>query len=212
MLARRHTRDSGNSASHKPARSQNASIFRSLLGAHASIQASPMEMLVFSKLPVVSTESHDLTVRGREQRQCLRVSFQLPSGNTAHFFAVHLGTSFTERRRQARDLLSPDVLLSSGTAKRRIIAGDFNEWSRGLATQMLSHHFESADILMHLKRRRTYPGVLPLLHLDHIYYDPDFKLRDMHLYRTKLALRASDHLPLIATFSEVQPEEASVLQ
>ena len=162
----------------------------------------PYGNAVFSRFPAVSTESHDLTVRGREQRQCIRVSFQLPSGGAAHFFAVHLGTSFTERRRQARDLLSPGVLLSSETAKRRIIVGDFNEWSRGLTTQMLSHHFESADILMHLKRRRTYPGVLPFLHLDHVYYDPDFKLRDMHLYRTKLSLRASDHLPLVATFSE----------
>lgn len=162
----------------------------------------PYGNAVFSRLPVVSTQSHDLTVPGREQRQCIRVSFQLPSGGAAHFFAVHLGTSFTERRRQARDLLSPHVLLSNETAKRRIIVGDFNEWSRGLATQMLSHRFESADILMHLKRRKTYPGALPFLHLDHIYYDADFKLRDMHLFRTRLTLLASDHLPLVATFSE----------
>ena len=162
----------------------------------------PYGNAVFSRLPVVSTESHDLTVPGREQRQCIRVSFQLPSGGTAHFFAVHLGTSFIERRRQVRNLLSPNVLLSSETAKKRIIVGDFNEWTRGLATQMLSRRFESADVLTHLKRRRTYPGVLPFLHLDHIYYDADFKLRDMHLYRTKLAVRASDHLPLVATFSE----------
>jgi endonuclease/exonuclease/phosphatase family metal-dependent hydrolase len=107
-----------------------------------------------------------------------------------------------ERREQARVLLSPDVLLSGETKTRRIIAGDFNEWTRGLATKMLSDHFESADIVMHLKRRKTYPGVLPFMHLDHIYYDADFTLRDMHLHRTRLALLASDHLPLVATFSE----------
>ncbi len=162
----------------------------------------PYGNAVFSKLRILSKQSYDLAVRGRERRQCLRVSFQLSSNGTAHFFAVHLGTSYAERREQARILLSPDVLLASETNSKRIIAGDFNEWTRGLATQMLSQRFESADILMHLKRTRTYPGVLPFMHLDHVYYDADFKLRDMHLHRTKLALLASDHLPLVASFSE----------
>jgi endonuclease/exonuclease/phosphatase family metal-dependent hydrolase len=162
----------------------------------------PYGNAVFSRLPVVSQKSYDLTVRGREQRQCLRVSFQLASGTTAHFFAVHLGTSFAERREQARRLLSREVLLCDETRSQRIIAGDFNEWTRGLATRMLSQHFESADIVMHLRRRRTYPGLFPFMHLDHVYYDPEFKLREMHLYRTRLALLASDHLPLVATLSE----------
>jgi endonuclease/exonuclease/phosphatase family metal-dependent hydrolase len=162
----------------------------------------PYGNALFSKLPSVSQQCYDLSVPGREQRQCLRVSFQLAPDRTAHFFALHLGTSYAERRSQARLLLSPDILLSSKIARPRIIAGDFNEWTRGLATQMLSRHFESADILMHLKRKRTYPGVLPFMHLDHIYYDADFILKEMHLHRTKLALLASDHLPLVASFSE----------
>ena len=163
----------------------------------------PYGNAVFSKLPILAKQSYDLTVSGREPRQCLRVSFQLPSGPTAHFFAVHLGTSFWERREQARVLLSPDVLLSSETKRQRIIAGDFNEWTSGLVTKMLSRQFESADILRHLKRKRTYPGVFPFLHLDHVYYDADFKLREMHLHRTRLALLASDHLPLVATLAEL---------
>jgi endonuclease/exonuclease/phosphatase family metal-dependent hydrolase len=162
----------------------------------------PYGNAVFSKLPVLETQNYGLSVPGREQRQCLRVSFQRPSGKTIHFFTVHLGTSYAERRAQARVLLSPQVLLSGETQRRRIIVGDFNEWTRGLATQMLTRYFQSADIVMHLKRRRTYPGVLPFMHLDHIYYDPDFELREMHLHRTKLALLASDHLPLVATFEE----------
>jgi endonuclease/exonuclease/phosphatase family metal-dependent hydrolase len=157
---------------------------------------------VFSRLAIMSQRNYDLTVRGREQRQCLRVSFQLPSGEAAHFFAVHLGTSFGERRQQARMLLSRDVLLAGEMQGRRIIAGDFNEWTRGLVTTMLSQHFKSADIVMHLRRRRTYPGMFPFMHLDHVYYDDDFELREMHLHRTRLALIASDHLPLVATLSE----------
>lgn len=112
-----------------------------------------------------------------------------------------MGTSFTERPKQARQLLSSDILASDQFRTDRIVAGDFNEWTRGLASQLLSQHMESADIVMHLKRGTTYPGLMPFLHLDHIYYDRDFELRDMHLYRTKLSLLASDHLPLVATFA-----------
>lgn len=156
---------------------------------------------VFTRLPVISHENYDLTVSGREQRQCLRVSLLLPEGRNVHFFALHLGTSFTERPKQARQLLSSDILASDRFPTHRIVAGDFNEWTRGLASRLLSQHMESADIVMHLKRGTTYPGLTPFLHLDHIYYDRDFELRDMHLYRTKLSLLASDHLPLVATFA-----------
>ncbi len=152
---------------------------------------------VFTSLPVISHDCFDLTVPMREPRQCLRVTIR-HGPKPIHFFAVHLGTSFLERREQARKLLS-HVLepLNSGP---KFVAGDFNEWTRGLATQMLSRQLRSADVAIHLKRRSTYPGVFPLLHLDHIYYDPVFQLREMHLHRTRLALLASDHLPLLAEF------------
>jgi endonuclease/exonuclease/phosphatase family metal-dependent hydrolase len=162
----------------------------------------PYGNALFSKLPVVSQQVYDLTVPGREQRQCLRVSFEVPgAGIRVHFFALHLGTSFTERRRQARLLLSSDILMSPEFKTHRIVAGDFNEWTYGLASQLLSKHLQSADIVMHLKRRSTYPGLVPFMHLDHIYYDRDFALRDMHLHRNKLSLLASDHLPLLADFA-----------
>ncbi len=83
---------------------------------------------------------------------------------------------------------------------RRIVAGDFNEWTRGLATRMLNQHLKSADIRLHLRRARTYPGVIPFLHLDHIYYDEAFLLVGLHLHKTAGALTASDHLPLAADF------------
>jgi endonuclease/exonuclease/phosphatase family metal-dependent hydrolase len=48
--------------------------------------------------------------------------------------------------------------------------------------------------------------VLPFMHLDHVYYDPLFELTEVKIYRTKLALVASDHLPIIAKF-EMKVEE-----
>jgi endonuclease/exonuclease/phosphatase family metal-dependent hydrolase len=65
---------------------------------------------------------------------------------------------------------------------------------------MLEQAFESVDIKLHLKRRRTYPGVLPIMHLDHMYFDRALVLESFLLHRSRMALLASDHLPLIADF------------
>jgi endonuclease/exonuclease/phosphatase family metal-dependent hydrolase len=171
-----------------------------IFGAARQHEGEPYGNAVFTRFKIISYESYDLTIRMREPRQCLRVSIALMDTNPIHFFAAHLGTSFLERREQARRFVSVEILQRSEVMGTRIVAGDFNEWTRGLATQLLSKHLQSADIRMHLKRRSTYPGVLPFMHLDHIYYDSEFYLREMHLHRTRLALLASDHLPLIADF------------
>ena len=42
--------------------------------------------------------------------------------------------------------------------------------------------------------------MLPLLTLDHCYYDPPLELEGTELWRSRTALVASDHLPLVATF------------
>ncbi|MCA1818423.1 MAG: hypothetical protein LC746_18955, partial [Acidobacteria bacterium] len=77
---------------------------------------------------------------------------------------------------------------------------DFNEWTRGLATRLLSEELRAADVRTHLKSARTYPGALPLVHLDHIYYDPPLELVSLRLHKSLTALVASDHLPLVADF------------
>ena len=53
----------------------------------------------------------------------------------------------------------------------------------------------------HLRRRRTYPGIFPVLHLDHIYYEGDVDVRSVELPRSRKALMASDHLPLVANLT-----------
>jgi len=83
-----------------------------------------------------------------------------------------------------------------GTPK--VVLGDFNEWLRGRATTLLSERLQSVDLRTHLRRRRTYPGVFPVLHLDHIYYEGRVDVVKVEMPRTRLALLASDHLPLVA--------------
>lgn len=155
--------------------------------------------VVLSRFPILQTINYDISVPGREQRTCLRVDLQI-EGRILHFFAVHLGTSFFERRRQAVHLISPDILKNPSLTGARLMAGDFNEWVPGLTTKLLSTHTRSADVRTHLKQRKTYPGVVPFLHLDHFYFDPALTLRSMHLQRNRGSLMASDHLPLLADF------------
>jgi endonuclease/exonuclease/phosphatase family metal-dependent hydrolase len=69
---------------------------------------------------------------------------------------------------------------------------------RGLATTLLSERLNSIDLRNYLRRRRTYPGLFPILHLDHIYYAGKLEVVGIELPRTRLSLVASDHLPLVA--------------
>jgi endonuclease/exonuclease/phosphatase family metal-dependent hydrolase len=159
---------------------------------------------VLSRLSWNSVENYDITWRGRERRGALRVDVQVENGagskSPLHLFNVHLGTAFIERRHQGRQLVGEKILRNPELTGARIVVGDFNEWTRGLATRLLSAEMRAADIRTHLKSARTYPGALPLVHLDHIYYDPPLELTSLRLHKSLTALVASDHLPLVADF------------
>ena len=155
--------------------------------------------VVLSRYPIRGMRNFDLSVHGREERGCLRADLDV-AGALLHVFNVHLGTAFIERRVQGRKLIAPELLNDVELERPRIVLGDFNEWTIGLATRLLRQHLQSADVRVHLKRSRTYPGVLPILHLDHIYYDPALHLERLALWRTRRALVASDHLPLVGEF------------
>ena len=117
-----------------------------------------------------------------------------------HIYNVHLGTAVLERRYQAQ--AARLVRPRPPRHRPKIILGDFNEWMKGLATKTLSALFESVDISQHLKRRRTYPGLFPVVHLDHIYYEGKVEVGTVEMPRTRKALMASDHLPLVANFRD----------
>lgn len=170
-----------------------------VVGGVRQLRGGPYGNVTLSRLPIRGSEVHDLSWRRRERRGALRVDV-VAGKKTLHIYNVHLGTSFLERRQQARRMVAEEVLGKRGLKGGRIVLGDFNEWTRGLATRLLAENFESVDIRLHLKRRRTYPGFLPILHLDHIYYDPELTLESLSICRTRKTLVASDHLPLVATF------------
>jgi endonuclease/exonuclease/phosphatase family metal-dependent hydrolase len=152
-----------------------------------------------SRWPIEHWNNYDLSHAKRERRGCLRTDIRV-HGKLVHVMNVHLGTGFMERRAQARTLLGPRVLGREDLKTPRLVVGDFNEWTRGLVTSMLSAQFASAELKPRPWRMRSYPGVLPVLHLDHMYFDPTLRLENFRLHRSRLALVASDHLPLVAEF------------
>jgi endonuclease/exonuclease/phosphatase family metal-dependent hydrolase len=167
--------------------------------------------LLLTRFPIHVSQNYDISfatpvrTRVREPRGCLRADVRLGE-SLLHVFNIHLGTGYFERHQQAQRLLS-DSILSREVSGPRIVLGDFNEWIRGAASRMMRGLFEAADPRRHLKRRtakpawhRTYPGVLPVLNLDHIYFDPSLCLEKLTLCRDRTALVASDHLPLVADF------------
>ncbi|MSO30054.1 MAG: hypothetical protein EXQ48_03805 [Acidobacteria bacterium] len=151
--------------------------------------------VVLSRFPILHHTQYDLSWKTCEPRCCQRVDIAI-GDDTLHLYNVHLGTAFLERRYQASRLSA--IVHDRRIEPPKIVLGDFNEWMKGLATQMLSEKLQSIDLRRHLRRRKTYPGMFPMLHLDHIYYDGQVEVVKMELPRTRAALMASDHLPLVA--------------
>ena len=152
--------------------------------------------VVLSRFPIREHARFDLSWKTCEPRCSQRVAIDLGEAGTLQVYNVHLGTALLERRYQAPRLAS--WIQDRRVPDPKIILGDFNEWGRGLVADVLAERFRSIDLYPHLKRRRTYPGFFPVLHLDHIYFSGHVEVRKIELPRSRLALVASDHLPLVA--------------
>lgn len=151
--------------------------------------------VVLSRCPITHHAEHDLSWKTCEPRGVQRVDVAV-DGVTLHVYNVHLGTAILERRHQAERLAT--IVSDRHVAGPKLVLGDFNEWTRGRATALLTSRLHSVDLRNHLRRRRTYPGFFPVLHLDHIYYAGRVEILSVELPRNRLSLVASDHLPLVA--------------
>ena len=150
---------------------------------------------ILSRHPILHHVEHNLSWKTCEERGAHRADIDV-SGSTLHVYNVHLGTAILERRHQAERL--EKIVSDRHVGGPKIVLGDFNEWMRGLTTRLLSARLKSVDLPALLRRKRTYPGLFPILHLDHIYYAGRLEVVGIELPRTRLSLVASDHLPLVA--------------
>ena len=151
--------------------------------------------VVMSRYPIVEDTQYDLTWKNRRPRCCQRADI-LVGPQRLHVYNVHLGTGLRERQFQTARLAQ--VIEDHRSSAPKIVLGDFNEWGRGLAAANLTPKLKSLNLRSFLKRRRTYPGFFPVLHLDHIFYDGQVEVINVQVPRTRLSRIASDHLPLVA--------------
>jgi endonuclease/exonuclease/phosphatase family metal-dependent hydrolase len=157
--------------------------------------------MLMTRFPIVETRTHDITKSTREERGVLQCAIEVGKGKVVNVFNVHLGTGYMERRRQVGVLIGQEILAQPDLSGPRIVIGDFNEWTRGLTTRLLQQSFQSDRPIRNRRSARTYPGVLPILSLDHCYYEAPLEMQSTEIWRSRRAMIASDHLPLIADFS-----------
>ncbi len=158
-----------------------------------TLRGRPYGNVVLSRMAAVSHSVCDLSQPRREPRLCQRVDF-IVNGRLLHIFNVHLGTSIKERQKQASVLSS--FIDDPAATGSKIVLGDFNEWKKGIVTRLLSEKFMSIDLTRFTIWKKTYPGLFPFLHLDHIYYSGNVHIHHVRVVRTLPVLVASDHMPI----------------
>lgn len=156
----------------------------------------PYGNAVLARHPIVAVRNYDLSVPGREPRGCVRADVEV-SGAVVHFFAAHLGLHWRERRRQAAQLLSADILRDAALAHPLVLVGDFNSLSNRSAVPRWLRRQLVDCALAARNAAPTFPTSFPVLRLDHCYVDAAFRVVAVEVHRTRLARRASDHLPLV---------------
>jgi len=152
---------------------------------------------VLSRLPVLRSINHDVSLPGVEPRGLLHCVLARPAGQPdLHVMCVHLGLSEAHRRHQLVRLCGA-VLQSVPADAPLVVAGDFNDW-RSRADALLAP-CGLIEVFRHAQGRhaRSFPARMPLLRLDRIYVRGAVAHRPLQLPRQPWA-RLSDHAPLAA--------------
>ena len=147
---------------------------------------------ILTRLPVRRTQWIDLKVRGHVPRAAILAEVET-GGAPVSVVSLHFGLATWERERQAQRLV--DALSSEdGAAPPAALLGDFNMLrSKSRAAAILAARFPTAV------RKPTYPVRTPMLSLDRIYLSPEWELDAAEVIRDGETLKASDHLPLVAS-------------
>jgi endonuclease/exonuclease/phosphatase family metal-dependent hydrolase len=153
--------------------------------------------LILSRWPVRSHHHVSLRLGRRKPRGAQMAVVDTPEG-PLHLVNLHLGLAERERRWQASHLLHHPLFLASAHLPT-LIAGDYNDWRNTLGKHRFSpHRFHLATTPV--RRFRSFPSFLPLASLDKVFYRGAIELFRAHVFRSHLARRASDHLPLVIDF------------
>lgn len=177
--------------------------FASAYGLTETRGGFPYGNCILSRHPITATRSYDLSVPNREPRGCLRADVEAPEG-AIHFFNVHLGLHWRERRRQASQLLSADILRDAALCYPLALVGDFNTpWSWLAVPRWIRQHLaDGADACGGASP--TFPSSWPFLRLDRVFVGPKVRVLGCDVLDGPLVRLASDHRPIVLEI-EVEP-------
>jgi endonuclease/exonuclease/phosphatase family metal-dependent hydrolase len=158
---------------------------------NAILSRHPVELVKAACLPPLEQ------VDGRETRGAIWVRVRAEAG-AVHVLTTHLGLERSERALQADSLRSTDWLGSPTCQAPVIVTGDLNARPgsppyRRLRGEML----DAQEAVPELRPRRTWPAMLPIMRIDHVFVSPDLTVGSFAVPSDRLTRVASDHLPLI---------------
>lgn len=162
--------------------------------------------LVLARWPFRRHHHISLRLNNKKPRGAQIVVVHTPEGEL-RVVNWHLGLAEQERRWQSQHLLDHHLFRES-VHLPTIIAGDFNDWRNKLAGVVLAQH-GFLQVTMPASRFRSFPAFLAVGSLDKAFCRGDILIRHASVVRTKLAKRASDHLPLLIDFHLMPPARSS---
>jgi endonuclease/exonuclease/phosphatase family metal-dependent hydrolase len=154
---------------------------------------------LLTRHPIADVHRFDLSIDRREPRSALAATVDV-RGVPVHVLAVHLGLRVRERRFQVVQILEyldgvRDTLL--------VVLGDFNDWLPG---RSVVHVLD--ERLGRPATARSFPSIFPVVALDRIWIHPAAAARSIRAHSSRLARRASDHLPVVAEIDVARAEAA----
>ena len=153
---------------------------------------------LLSRHPILSHENEDISDHRFERRGLLHSVVKLPGWKrNLHCVCVHLSLHERGRRRQL-DAIAARLEELVERDQPVIVAGDFNDW-RVRASAILERSLGMTEVSVAAGGRhsRTFPSMLPLLHLDRIYVR-GFRVLRVKVHRGRPWSLLSDHLALSA--------------
>ena len=143
---------------------------------------------LLTRRPVLSFRHYDYSWPNCEPRSLLDVELSV-EGDPLRVLVGHFGLGWRERRFQIRKLVH--LLHATPLHERVVVLADVNEW---LPLSLRALH----KLIGHSPAERTFPARWPLFALDRVWVHPRAALLTVEAHRSRLAMEASDHLPLRA--------------
>jgi endonuclease/exonuclease/phosphatase family metal-dependent hydrolase len=153
--------------------------------------------LILSRWPFAKRHQISLRLKNKKPRGAQLVVIETPEG-PLHLVNYHLGLAERERHWQVEHLLNHHLFRES-VEHATLVVGDANDWRNSLHRgHLFVHGFQ--QITAPASRFRSFPAYLALGSLDKAFCCDKVFVRHARIVHSRLAKRASDHLPLVIDF------------